>query len=415
MLRLVSMTVSSVRARRRIAALAAVLAVAACGSTPSGLTQGGGPESTPTFHAPDVAITPADQSKGVAPSSLVTVAAHNGEISGVTVVQATTGAPVAGTVLSDKRTWMATETLTPDASYTVKAAVIGVGGAATTAVSTFTTTGGKHLITQVLPANGSTVGVGEPITLKFNKGIPAAQQKALLSRIVVASTPSVTGGWHWFSNSEVHFRPAEYWPTGTNVAITAKLKGVDAGGGYWGYGDWNWSFKIGEKHVTDIDDKTSTMKVFVNDAQVRTVPVSLGKAGFPTLSGTLVVQWKAYSVMMDSCASGIECRTWAANYYKDYVYYDTAISTNGFFIHAAPWSVYAQGRYDVSHGCVNVSPANAQWYYNFAQPGDVVIIRNTGRVADAGDGEGDWQIGWAKWQNSGGTIQTPSAHGGGGV
>ena len=63
-----------------------------------------------------------------------------------------------------------------------------------------------------------------------------------------------------------------------------------------------------------------------------------------------------------------------AQYYDDPVYEDTAISTSGYFIHAAPWSVGSQGRADVSHGCVNLSNARATTYYNFSIPGDVVQI-----------------------------------------
>jgi lipoprotein-anchoring transpeptidase ErfK/SrfK len=40
------------------------------------------------------------------------------------------------------------------------------------------------------------------------------------------------------------------------------------------------------------------------------------------------------------------------------------ISVDGEFVHSAPWSVWAQGKQNVSHGCVNVSPANAQYFYS---------------------------------------------------
>jgi len=95
------------------------------------------------------------------------------------------------------------------------------------------------------------------------------------------------------------------------------------------------------------------------------------------------------------------------------VYWDTAISTNGFFIHSAPWDVGIQGYANVSHGCVNLSPERAQVFYDFSQPGDIVIGSNTGRVADAGDGEGDWQVPFASFANSGGPIVQPSSAAGG--
>ena len=51
-------------------------------------------------------------------------------------------------------------------------------------------------------------------------------------------------------------------------------------------------------------------------------------------------------------------------YYKETVQLDARISNDGEFVHAAPWSDAQQGHSNVSHGCVNLSPANAQWFYD---------------------------------------------------
>jgi hypothetical protein len=106
---------------------------------------------------------------------------------------------------------------------------------------------------------------------------------------------------------------------------------------------------------------------------------------------------------MDSCSTfgGAACIPGSTNFYSDYVYWDTAISTNGFFIHAAPWSVGQQGYYDVSHGCVNLSTDRATTFYNWTQTGDVVVISHTGNVADLSNGEADWQIPFAQFDNTG--------------
>jgi lipoprotein-anchoring transpeptidase ErfK/SrfK len=158
------------------------------------------------------------------------------------------------------------------------------------------------------------------------------------------------------------------------------------------------------------------MQVYTNGQLVQTIPVSLGKAGFPTLSGTLVVWYKSQKVMMDSCASGIDCTPGTPNYYKEDVYWDTAISTDGFFIHDAYWDIFAQGHYDYSHGCVNIAPNNAIWFFGYSQVGDVVQISNTARQADAGDGEEDWQIPFDQYPNSGGAApDTPRQNSSGGV
>ncbi len=403
--------------RRVLTMLLAGTLLSAC--APSGTSDtkpvvGGGGQAS-IFHAPDVTISPSDKTQGVVPDTVVTVASSGGNIRVVSVLENGSTTPLPGVLSATQRKWTAKNYLAPESSYTIRVNAIGPEGIATDAISTFTTAGGARLTTDALPGDGATVGVGMPIKLRFNTPIPAELQMTLVNHVQVKSVPQVQGDWHWFSPYEVHWRPADFWPAGTHVTVTANLQGVDAGNGVFGYANWSSSFVVGPKHVSIIDHNTEMMQVFTNDQLVNTIPVSLGKPGFPTISGTLVVWYTAQKVMMDSCASGIECRTWAPDYYKEYVYWDTAISTNGFFIHSAPWDIFAQGHYDYSHGCVNVSPDNAIFFYNYSQIGDVVIIKNTDRVADAGDGEGDWQIPFDQFANSGGAATPtprPSTSGG---
>jgi lipoprotein-anchoring transpeptidase ErfK/SrfK len=92
----------------------------------------------------------------------------------------------------------------------------------------------------------------------------------------------------------------------------------------------------------------------------------------------------------------MDSRTWGltgTGAYRTTVKWATRISSSGEFVHAAPWSVYAQGNSNVSHGCVNVSEANAKWFYDTFGYGDPVIIKNTsGPRLKSYDGYGDWQI-----------------------
>ena len=130
---------------------------------------------------------------------------------------------------------------------------------------------------------------------------PHDVRAALLERIHVTSTPAVMGGWHWLTDQVVHFRPATFWPSGAKVTVVADLDGFSVGGGVWGLGDWTSSFSVGAKHVSIINNLTHTMQVFDNDKLFATYPVSLGKGGFPTLSGTLIVLYKTPVVVMKSC------------------------------------------------------------------------------------------------------------------
>jgi hypothetical protein len=74
------------------------------------------------------------------------------------------------------------------------------------------------------------------------------------------------------------------------------------------------------------------------------------------------------------------------------------ISDGGEFVHAAPWSVADQGHTNVSHGCVNLSTANAQWFYNWAMRGDIVYVFNGVRPPSPTDpGTADWNMSWKQW------------------
>jgi lipoprotein-anchoring transpeptidase ErfK/SrfK len=250
-----------------------------------------------------------------------------------------------------------------------------------------------------------------PIKLHFNADIPADRQLDLVSRVSVSSTPQVNGAWRWFAPDEVHWRPQVYWPSGAKVDVVANFRGLDVGGGVWGLANWTDTFTIGDSHVSYIDGHTHLMTVTSNGQTLSTWPASIGRPSNPTIGGTLVVLYKQQDVLMDSLSIGIP-RTSPDGYYE-HVYWDTAISTNGFFVHSAPWSEASQGNRNVSHGCVNLSPEHAITFYNFSRPGDVVIASNTGRAAEAGDGEGDWQVPFAQFANSGGQVAAPSSLPGG--
>lgn len=400
------------------AALVALLAASCSPSSTSRTTQRGAQEAV--AQAPvSITISPRDGSQGVALDSPVVVEATNGQLLSVSLLEAGSTTPVQGEYSSDRSSWDSVAGLDSQAGYTVVAtASNGVDPARTARASFSTLEAQSRLLTSVSPADGSVVGVGEPVALRFNDSIPAGRRTALLSRISISSTPPVAGAWHWFSDDEVHFRTENYWPAGSHVTVTADLKGFDVGDGTWGLGDWTSSFTVGDKHLSMIDDNTHTMNVYDNDQLIDTWPVSMGKSGFATIEGTLIVLYKQYAVKMNSCTTfgGAACIPGSANYYDEDVYYDTAVSSDGYFIHSAPWSVYAQGHYDVSHGCVNLSPARAEEFYNFSQVGDIVQVTNSPRPADASDGEGDWQIPFDQFANSGGPEQSApasSAPGGG--
>jgi len=193
----------------------------------------------------------------------------------------------------------------------------------------------------------------------------------------------------------VHYRPAQYWPPGEKVTVTVGIKGVNAGNGVWGVNDRIVHFQVGDSHISTVDAKTDRMTVQVNGQTVKEIPVSLGRDKYPTTSGVHVVLSKTPSIVMDSATVGIPKGN--PDYYKETVLWDVRISWSGEFVHAAPWSVADQGRENVSHGCVNASTADAQWFYDFSRRGDIVQVLNTPRKLESQNGWTDWNMPWQQW------------------
>lgn len=364
---------------------------------------------------PQISITPANGTQGLAPDSTVSVKVTGGRLDSVTMHASGDNTPVQGSLAADGTTWTLSGGMVPATRYVISASASSSAGT-TTSTSYLTTASGQRLITSPMPADGSTVGVGMPIELRFNTSVPSDLQARLVSHLVVTSNPPVQGAWHWWSGDTVHWRPADLWPSGTKVTLNANLQGVNGGNGYWGFASWSESFTIGVKHVSIIDNNTHQMQVYQSDQLIHTYPVSMGVDNrWPTISGTLFVPFKIQDLLMDSLGLSPPIPHNAPGGYLEHVYWDTAVSTDGFYIHSAPWSVWAQGSQNVSHGCVNLSEARAIDFFNWSVIGDVVIIKNTRRTADQGDGEGDWQIPFAQYANSGGAVApSPSPAGGSG-
>ena len=199
------------------------------------------------------------------------------------------------------------------------------------------------------------------------------------------------------SNQEVRWRPAQYWKPGTTVDVAVNTYGVDLGDGLFGQENVTTHFTIGDEVVATADDNTKTLTVRLNGQVVKTMPISMGKNSTPTNNGTFIVGDRFGHLVMDSSTYGVPSNS--PNGYRTEVDYATQISYSGIYVHAAPWSVGSQGYSNVSHGCLNVSTSNAQWFYNNTKRGDIVEVVNTvGSTLPGTDGLGDWNIPWKQWQ-----------------
>jgi lipoprotein-anchoring transpeptidase ErfK/SrfK len=354
---------------------------------------GGGQE-----HAAPATVTvqPAKDATGVAPGDPVVVTAGGGTLTGVKVSAA--AGEIMGGLDAGKTTWTSKTPLAFGVRYTVTAEAANAAGQKTTATSSFTTaTARKQVFPAVSPLRGTTVGVGMPIRVYFDA--PVADRKAALARMKVTTSVPTEGAWRWFSDTEAHWRPKVYWKPGTQVALDTSLYGVKLGDGVYGgaKADRHIEFTIGRSHVSIADARTHRMRVYVDGKFARTLPVSMGKAvkGQHTKSGPHVVTDKNRVKVMDSTTYGLALD---AGGYRTKVDYATRISNSGEFVHSAPWSVAQQGRANVSHGCINLSPANAAWFFNLSQVGDVVEVVGTPVRLSAKDTDvPDWTIPWDRW------------------
>ena len=357
---------------------------------------GGGEQSSPTAPAATLAVVPAANAAAVAPADPVKVTATGGTLTSVSV--AGSGGAVKGALNPDKTVWTSTDKLGFGARYTVSAVATNADGQKTTSTSAFTTARATSTVfPAVSPLSGMTVGVGMPIRVYFEN--PVTDRKAALARMKVTTSVPTVGAWRWFSATEVHWRPKTYWKSGTKVALDTDLRGVSLGAGTYGSvnADRHVAFTIGASHVSIADAKTHRMKVWINGKLTKDFPASLGKEvpGRFTHNGVHVVTDKKASMTMDSTTFGLALD---AGGYRVPVKFATRISNGGEFVHSAPWSVAQQGKENVSHGCVNLAPANAQWFYGISQPGDVVQVTGTPVPLTGKDTDiPDWTIPWSQW------------------
>jgi lipoprotein-anchoring transpeptidase ErfK/SrfK len=380
--------------------VAAVVGLAAVLAWPSSRGPGGAKGSTGKRSAaakvPAVRVTvkPADRAEDVALDATVRVGVTEGRIGEVRVTTPS-GDALDGKVTADGHGWASSAPLAPGTRYKVAVTATDAAGASARRVASFTTlTPSRELKASVMPLDGQSVGVGLPISVWFNHPVP--DRAAIERRLKVETSSGLEGAWRWFSDSEVHFRPKRFWPSGERVTLALDLAGARAGPGTWGVADRTVHFRVGVARVSTVNVNTHTMKVAVNGKVVKVLPVSTGRDKYPTTNGVHFVIEKTQDKLMDSATVNIP-RNSPDGYYE-HVFWSVRISNSGEFVHAAPWSVGSQGHANVSHGCVNLSTANAQWFFKLAQPGDVVTVVGSPKQPNNWTfGVADWNIPWSKW------------------
>lgn len=402
------------RLRRRLG-LAAAAAVAGLAATLAGCTGDLDPsadaDAAPTSPDPasEIASPPEPEIEaevasniersagGVPVDTTVTVSATGGTLQRVRVVGGPDNIRLPGRLSADGSRWIAGELLEPGSSYRIDARAVDEAGESARHRQRFHTEKLKldqQTYPSVAPLEGETVGVGMPVVVLFD--IPVTNKASIERHLSVSSAPEMRGTWHWYSDTEVHFRPRRYWPAGTEVTVDLDINGVDAGNGVYGQLDRTISFDVGRSVVSKVNVKRHRMRVFIDGELARTIPVTTGKADFQTRGGTKVIIEKFRYKDMDAATTGIEPGD--PEYYNiQNVPYAMRVTFSGEFVHGAPWSEGSQGSANVSHGCVGMGVADARWLFRQTRRGDIVQVVGSKRELEQGNGWTDWDLSFAEY------------------
>ena len=357
-----------------------------------------------------IGVFPRSQAEDVNPAGPVSVAAFDGTIDSVAMVN-DSGTSVPGALSPDRKGWHPTEQLGYGRTYTMTVTARGPRGMPSRQTSSFTTLSPDYetavnlnTIAGFSLVDGHTYGVGAIVAAHFDEAI--TDKAAAEKHLHVTTNPPVAGAWNWVNDQEAHWRPEKYYAPGTSVDVTADIYGARLGDGMYGQEDQHVSFKIGNAHVSIADDKTKQVSVFDNGKLVRTMPTSMGMGGTQTIGGTTLSFWtppgtytvldKANPVVMDSSTFGLPTSSRLG--YRETIPYATRISMDGIYLHQLNSTVWAQGNTDTSHGCLNLNGENAAWFFDFSVPGDIVEVRNTGGPGLTIKQGGDWSVPWSEWR-----------------
>ncbi len=343
-----------------------------------------------------ITFSPAPGATAIPPNATVTVKAGIGTLSAVRVTTPS-GASVAGAFAAGRKEWLSTGHLAVGTTYRVDATAADAGLSASASSSFTTLTPIGLMSATIFPNSSLAVGVAQPIVIRFNHYVTSAVARVSVEhRFTITESIPVAGGWHWFNNLELHFRPEALWPTGEKISVAADFDGWDAGNGLWGAGQTSANFSIGDARISTANLATDQMTVTDNGKLVATYPFSGGKVTDPTMNGIHIVLDRSSVVRMISSSNGIPVNS--PDGYDELVYSDVHISDSGEYVHAAPWSVTSQGHANVSHGCINLSPADALRFLGFSRVGDVVVVTGGPRPPAPGDhGVMDWDTPWTQW------------------
>jgi len=215
-----------------------------------------------------------------------------------------------------------------------------------------------------------------PIILTFSR--PIRNRMAVERSLQITTSKPVVGAWYWDGNQSVSFRPRDYWPAHISVSFVANLDGVEVAPGVYGHHNLSQQFTIGRSLIVVASAARHRLLLYRAGKLIHNWPISTGRPGDDTPNGTYLTMGKGNPVLMKGPGYALEV-PWSVEF-----------TASGDFLHDAYWSVGVQGFANVSHGCVNMPPGDAEIYYKMAVPGDPVTITGSPRP-------GTWDNGWTQW------------------
>ncbi|WP_209441228.1 L,D-transpeptidase [Streptomyces aureus] len=357
--------------------------------------------ATPAASQARISFTPGQVVHGVGVNDPVGVTVSDGRLTKVTMTAVATGTEIPGTLSADGTSWQPNGPLQRATRYQMTAEAEDAKGRAATENATISTVSpANDFLGHLAPENGSTVGVGMPVSFTFGRTV--ADKAAVASKIQVSSSSGQQVVGHWLNGSRLDFRPEHYWKPGSTVTVKMTVDGVQK----------TVSFKIGRSQISTVDAKTKQMTVVRDGKKIKTIPISSGSAEHPTYNGRMVISEKFRHVHMNGATVGLTEKDGKPSYDLKAVPHAMRLTDSGTFIHGNYWgadSVF--GKVNTSHGCVGLKDVRnagdptqpAAWFFNNSMIGDVVVVKNSADKATvaADNGLSDWNMPWSKWVASG--------------
>jgi lipoprotein-anchoring transpeptidase ErfK/SrfK len=222
-------------------------------------------------------------------------------------------------------------------------------------------------IASVGPTAGQVVGVAHPVVVTFRS--PVIDRTAAERTVHVSSSPPMTGKYEWLNSEVAQWVPDRFWPAHSTIALSVRGASAEirTGPAVLGLAD------ISDGIPSGPSEQLPTPHHQPHYGEPGVMPASMGRPHFPTPAGVYTVLSKERTITMDSSSVGVPITD--PEGYKTTVEYATRFTNRGLFVHSAPWALNALGRENVSHGCISLSPADAEWYFNHANVGDPIVVK----------------------------------------